>query len=114
MSDGESAAGSVERRARARRSCSSASAPPATAALGTELWPFPVRDISARGLGMLLDRRLDTGALVTVELLNRGLNFWHLKLLRVVHVTPRGDHLWLVGSAFLKELTDDELQSLLE
>ena len=89
-------------------------APPATASIGTELWPFPVRDISASGLGTLLDRRVDPGALITVELLNRGLNFWHLKLLRVVHVTPHGDRLWLVGSAFLKELTDEELLSLLE
>lgn len=103
----------IERRARARRCCTPQNAPPATAAVGTELWPLPIRDISSAGLGILFERRLDPGDVVAVELLNRGLNFWHLKLLRIVHVTPYGG-LWLVGSSFLNELTDEELEALLE
>jgi hypothetical protein len=113
MADGGTPAPPVERRARARRSCTPESAPPATAAIGTELWPIPIRDISSAGFGTLVDRRLDPGAVVAVELLNRGLNFWHLKLSRIVHVTPYSDRLWLVGTSFLKELSDDELRAML-
>ena len=47
------------------------------------------------------------------ELLNRTWNCWHLKLIRVVHVTPHGEQQWIIGSAFLKSLGDEELSALL-
>ncbi len=114
MSDGGPPARATERRARARRSCTVENAPVALASIGAEIWPLSVRDISPFGLGVLLDRRLDVGTVLPVELLNRGQDFWHLKPLRVVHVTPQGNGLWLVGSVFLKELSDDDLRALLE
>jgi hypothetical protein len=110
MPDGPSAL--PERRNKARRPCLEADA--VLASLGEERWQAPVRDISATGIGMLLDRRLDPGALVSIELLNKCHQFWHLKLLRVIHATPHDGRRWLVGSAFVKQFTDAEFGALFE
>jgi hypothetical protein len=112
MPDGPSAL--PERRIKARRACAQLDQVSAVASLGQEHWQAPVRNISATGVGMLLDHRLDPGCLLGIELLNRYQQFWHLKLLRVIHATPQDGHRWLVGSAFLKGFTDDEFRALFE
>jgi hypothetical protein len=111
MPDGLTIARPPERRSQARRLC--ADPIPVFAALGQDLCQAPVRNITARGIGILLDRRVDPGTLMAVELLNKTQQFWHLKLLRVIHATQEGQR-WLVGSAFLKGFTDAEFQSLFE
>jgi hypothetical protein len=103
-----------ERRGRFRHVCVDPAGMRVLASLGADLWTAPIQNISPHGMAIVLDRRVDPGTLVAVELLNRNRNFWHLKLLRVVHVTPRHDERWIVGSAFLKQFTDDEFTSLLE
>jgi hypothetical protein len=112
MPDGSSAL--PERRVKARRACELLDQVSAVASLGQECWQAPVRNISANGIGMLLDHRLDPGALLGIELLNKCHQFWHLKLLRVVHATPHDDRHWLVGSAFVKGFTEDEFRALFE
>jgi hypothetical protein len=101
-----------ERRAVPRRACPDPAALPIVASVGKELWSAPIRDISVAGIGLVLDRRVDPGTLVAIELLNKKHNFWHLKLLRVVHVTPHGEEHWLIGTEFLKQFSDDEFQAL--
>ena len=103
-----------ERRALPRRRCADPALLPTLASIGQELKSASIRDISAAGIGFVLDRRIDPGTLVALELHNRKQNFWHLKLLRVVHVTPQGEQCWIIGSAFLKQFSDDELQALLD
>jgi hypothetical protein len=102
-----------ERRLRSRHDCPDPSALPIRASVGRNLWTAPVHNISADGMAIVLDCRVDPGTLVAVELLNRSGNFWHLKLLRVVHATPHPGERWLVGSAFLKQFTEDEFKALL-
>jgi hypothetical protein len=103
----------VERRGLMRHSCLAAGAHSMTATVGDKPSLVPIHDISTAGIGVVLDHRLDPGTLVTIELLNRTWNFWHLKLLRVVHATPQADDRWLVGSVFLRKFSDDEFQALL-
>jgi hypothetical protein len=112
MSDGLSAA--MERRIWTRRPCMASDLLPVVASFGQEHWQAPVRDISTAGMGILLDHRVDPGSVLAIELLNKFHQFWHLKLLRVIHATPQDGHGWLVGSAFLKSFTDDEFQALFE
>jgi c-di-GMP-binding flagellar brake protein YcgR len=112
MPDGPSAR--PERRHKARRSCLESEPVSVLASLGEQHWQAPVRDISPTGIGMLLDQQLDPGALVAIELLNKQQQFWHLKLLRVVHATPHDGERWLVGSEFLKQFTDAEFGALFE
>jgi hypothetical protein len=62
---------------------------------------------------MLLPHEVLPGMLVSVELLDRPRQCWRLKLVQVVHATPRTPNLWLVGSVFAKQLSDEELHRLL-
>jgi hypothetical protein len=101
-----------ERRSQTRCSCE-ASALAATAFTSLEVWQTPVRDIAATGVSIRLQQYLEPGTLVTIGLLDRSANLWHLKVSRVVHATRREDGSWLTGHAFLRELTDEQLHCLL-
>ena len=100
----------LERRALTRHVCHGSL--PLAARAGHEYWKVALRDISPGGLGMLIDRAVDSGSLVAVELFNRAGNFWHLKVIRVVHVSPRASGLWVAGNAFLQQLTEEEFDDL--
>jgi hypothetical protein len=77
------------------------------------MWRVPLRDISLRGLGVLLPRELAPASRLVVELFNKAGHFWHRKSLDVVHST-RSDHgMWLVGSIFRQEFSVEELRALL-
>lgn len=75
--------------------------------------PIRVRNISAGGISLVLPRELPPDTLLEIELLNRPQMFL-CKLqvnitYRVEH--PSGD--WIMGGAFLRRLTDEELRMLL-
>jgi hypothetical protein len=72
-----------------------------------------MRDLSADGASFLLPRELAPGMIITIELLDVSRQCWHLKVVEVVRVAPRSPGLWLVGSQFTTQLSDDELQLLL-
>jgi CheY-like chemotaxis protein len=77
-----------------------------------ELGTAPVRDISTGGVCLLLPHSVEPGEVLNIELFNRAGNFWHLKPLRVVHATPMDERRWLVGGAFVRELSTDQLQAV--
>lgn len=81
--------------------------------IGDHFGTARLRDLSAGGAGLLLPRQVGPGGLVTLELRNRTQNSWLLKLLRVVHATPKSAGQWLVGSAFTQALTAEELAAVL-
>lgn len=114
MLDGPTTARPSERRTRDRFPCVEPGTLSAMASLGTHLLKAPVHNISMGGIGMVLDCRVDPGTLLAVELLNRAEQFWHLKLLRVVHATQTDDDRWLVGSSFLRSFTDAEFRALVK
>jgi hypothetical protein len=74
-----------------------------------------VRDISTSGIALLIDREIEPGTVLTIELENAEHGVSSVLLARVVHtleVPP--DHRWLHGCAFSRELTDEELRSFAE
>jgi hypothetical protein len=76
-------------------------------------WPGKVRDVSAGGIGLVLSRRFEPGAGLVVELPNIPGQPSETLLARVVHATPVANGYWALGCAFVRELTEHELQSLL-
>jgi serine/threonine protein kinase len=79
-----------------------------------EMWPLVVRDVSAGGIGVLLARRFEPGAELSVELvLGAGRPPRRLPA-RVVRVQPERDGYWVHGCAFDPPLGDEELGSLLQ
>jgi hypothetical protein len=79
-------------------------------------WPGNVADISAGGVGLLLQHRFEGGAELVIELASRAGAFRRTVRARVVHarmVMAAGDPRWLMGCAFDQPLTQDELTNLL-
>ncbi len=74
--------------------------------------PAAVDNISPGGMAFRMEQPVDPGTVLPVELLNRTGQFWHLKVMCVVHATPCQDGGWLVGNMFLARLSDDEFRGL--
>jgi hypothetical protein len=73
--------------------------------------PAKLQNISLEGVGLLLTRRVETGALLAVTLTNAARGFVKTVLVRVVHATPQPGGC-LVGGTFSVPLTYQELTTL--
>ena len=73
--------------------------------------PVKLRDVSMHGIGLLLSRRVEAGALLAVVLANQARGFTKTVLVRVAHVTPAGGA-FLVGGSFVTPLTYQEMSIL--
>jgi PilZ domain-containing protein len=76
--------------------------------------PGEVLNISASGIGLLMPVAVEAGTLLNVDLLDANGHALRTILACVVHTTERngGDH--AVGCNFIRELTEEELQTLLQ
>jgi hypothetical protein len=73
-------------------------------------WWAAVRNVSSRGLGLIVTRSFPPGSLLTIALPLPGRK---LVVLRVANVRPQPGKRWLrLGGAFLQKLTTDELEAL--
>jgi hypothetical protein len=70
--------------------------------------PVKIRDISMAGIGLLLSRRVEVGAMLAVTLANPARGFTKTVLVQITHVTPR-DAAFLVGGTFNVPLTYQEM-----
>ena len=71
-----------------------------------------LQNLSAAGVGMLLESPLATGMLLEIKLLTAA----GMPLAvcgRVAHATQRADGGWLVGCAFAQPLGEEDLEALL-
>jgi hypothetical protein len=68
-----------------------------------------VRDFSARGLGIICDRFLQTGAVVAIQLRQRHTGLSGILAAEVCHCTSMPDGVWLCGCRLSRRLTPDEL-----
>ena len=79
-------------------------------------WPGKVLDISIGGVGLILRHRFPPGAPLTVELKSPSGKSPRTFSVRVMHSRPvivEGDPCWLVGCAFRRNLTEEELVEFL-
>jgi hypothetical protein len=70
-----------------------------------------LRDISMHGVGLLLNRRLEPGVMLTLVLENVARGFSKTVLARVAHVTPLGSS-FIVGCNFVTPLSYQEMSTL--
>src|SRR4051794_26034113 len=73
--------------------------------------PVKIRDVSMHGVGLLVSRRVEPGALLAVVLANPSKGFTKTALVRVAHVTGLGGS-FLVGGTFVTPLTYQEMSTL--
>jgi hypothetical protein len=70
-----------------------------------------IKDISMDGVGLLMSRKLEAGAMLSITLSNPARSFSKTVVVRIVHVTPQvGMH--LLGGKFTTPLTYQELTTL--
>jgi hypothetical protein len=72
-----------------------------------------VRDISAGGIALVLEKPLVSGTLLTAELYNASRLFFCSRLMRVTHSALEADGTFLIGCQFSTPLAYDQLQALL-
>ena len=76
-------------------------------------WEAIVRNISCEGIGLLLSRRFEPGALLSIELNESNEGGQRLLLAQVAHATPQPEGKWLIGCTLVNPLSEDEIPSLL-
>ncbi|HTU90181.1 MAG TPA: PilZ domain-containing protein [Gemmataceae bacterium] len=76
-------------------------------------WEATVRDISCQGIGLLLTRRFEPGALLAIELTEANEERKRLLLVRVARAVPQPEGRWLIGCTLANPLTEDEVRLLL-
>lgn len=74
-------------------------------------WPARLRDISAGGIGLVVERRFERGTMLAVDLANVGSGSSRTLLSRVMHAEPQPEGEWLLGLALLREMSEDELSA---
>jgi hypothetical protein len=75
-------------------------------------WPATLKDLSTRGVGLVLGRRFERGAALAVELPALGGRPADTLLVRVVRVQSLGGGRWLLGCSLVGDLSDDQLESI--
>ncbi len=105
--------GTDERRAWVRHACQlEAQCQPLSARQGEARWEATVRDVSAGGIGLVLGRSFQPGAVLTVEVPGAGGEPRQL-FARVRHARRQADGRWLVGCEFPTKLGEAEVRELL-
>ena len=75
--------------------------------------PARIRDISLGGIALVVPHPYEAGSVLSVVPEVLPLSLSPALEVRVLHVTPHGDRLWMAGCEFLTPLTEDELHALL-
>jgi hypothetical protein len=105
----------VECRVWQRHSCDvEAACQPVAARNDRDLhWPASLKDLSVKGVGLVLGRRFEPGAGLAIELPDTDSRPGDTLLVRVVRVQAQGGGRWLHGCTLISELSSDELDSIL-
>jgi c-di-GMP-binding flagellar brake protein YcgR len=78
-----------------------------------QVFPAQVLNISANGIGLLVTQTLAAGGLLNVDLLDKNGQVARTMLACIVHTTMRAGGDYAIGCNFIRELSEEELQSLL-
>lgn len=77
-------------------------------------WPAMLIDVSAAGARFLVHRRhWEPGELAPIQLLSRSSRRRYTTELEVVHAQKVAPHYWVIGGAFRRPLTAEDLADIL-
>ncbi len=102
----------AERRACVRYRCEGDKPKTLITSVGYDCWPACVRDLSAGGIGLVLNRKLEAGTRLMIDLQNTAQNIAVSLEAKVAHASQQGGT-WFMGCRFARRLSESELQSLL-
>jgi hypothetical protein len=78
-----------------------------------EAWAASIRDLSTGGIGLVVNRRFEPGALLVVELQDTEQTTTRTLLVRVVRAMKEDKTAWLLGCEFIYKMTEAELLALM-
>jgi hypothetical protein len=78
-----------------------------------EAWAARVGDLSRSGATLIADVEVRPGTVLVVALEGMGGRFARPMLMRVMNLRARPDNRWQLGCAFVKALSEDDVQALL-
>jgi hypothetical protein len=76
-------------------------------------WSGSIQEVSSGGITLNLRRRFEPGTVLNVELAPNA-NGPRCLVLRVVHATQQTNGRWIIGCAFDRPLSAEELQAFFE
>jgi hypothetical protein len=76
-------------------------------------WQATLRDLSVKGVGLVVNRRFEKGAGLAITIPETATRPADTLLVRVVHVKALDKGQWLLGCSLVSELGEDELETLL-
>jgi hypothetical protein len=76
-----------------------------------DAWQARLRDVSAGGLGVVMERRFERGTTLTVQVQNAGSDAPRTLIARVMHATRLPEGEWLLGLSLLRQLSEDQLRA---
>jgi c-di-GMP-binding flagellar brake protein YcgR len=80
--------------------------------IDAEPFSAQVLNISPSGIGLIVDREIETGTLLSLELQSPDRSSSLSIVSCVVHAGKRGANEWALGCNFIRELSDQDLQCL--
>jgi serine/threonine protein kinase len=78
-----------------------------------DTWEATVRDLSVKGIGLVVSRRFEIGAILAVELGTNNASGRQAVEMRVARVERASHKSWFVGGTFTQKLSKEELRKLL-
>jgi hypothetical protein len=103
----------AERRAWVRFPCDLETACQPLAGTHGLQWPGKICNLSRGGVALALARRFEVGTVLAIDVQGKAAESVTSVLARVVHVKLQSDGGWLLGCAFTKPLSEDDLKMLL-
>lgn len=85
-----------------------------TRAIGGGMWMARIRNVSAEGIGLIVDQPIKKGMLLTIELPTKsGQKPSIPKQIKITHVAQQpGTTWWVLGGVFASKLTKEEIDAL--
>lgn len=71
-----------------------------------------ILNLSPNGIGLVFHTRVEAGTMLDLELIGGPDHPGLAILASVVYVAPRGDHEWVLGCTFIRELSDADFRAL--
>jgi hypothetical protein len=75
--------------------------------------PARIQNISATGIGLRIGQPIKPGAVLVIKLQTTDRRLSRPLPARVMHATPQTEGDWLVGCQFVRKLSDEDMQALL-
>jgi hypothetical protein len=110
--DSQAAREAEERRAAQRFTCNLQTTGHTLGPRGGNTWVATITNISSTGIGLIHRCRVKPGTVLVIKLQSNSQKLSRPLPVRVMHATPQENEEWLLGCAFVRKISEEDLQTL--